>query len=253
MARYNDLHGVCAAVTGAAGGIGRACAQALAANGSNVAVLDLPDRAEEARETVRAIRDAGGQARAFEIDVTSVHSIKHAVQATEKDLGPLRIWVNNAGVIVRKPALEVTEEDWDRVVDVCLRGVFFCSQAAAAAMKESGGGSIINLSSVFGLVAGVNRVAYSTSKAAVAHLTRILACEWQRYGIRVNALAPCFVRTPMTEMLLERGLDVQNRSLGERLADPEDVAEAVLFLASHEASRMVTGHTMAVDGGWTAW
>jgi len=253
MAQYVDLQGACAAITGAAGGIGRACAQALALNGCRIAVLDLADKLDEAHETVELIQGAGGQAHAFEIDVTRVESIKRAIQATNQGLGPLRIWVNNAGTVVRKPAFEVTEEDWDRVTGVCLRGVFFCSQAAAAAMRDSGGGSIINIASVFGLVAGVNRAPYSTSKAAAVHLTRILACEWHQYGIRVNAVAPCFVRTPMTERLLEQGLDVQNRSLDERLADPADVAEAVLFFASASASRMVTGHTLAVDGGWTAW
>jgi 2-dehydro-3-deoxy-D-gluconate 5-dehydrogenase len=247
------LLGSCAVVTGAAKGIGRACALALGRAGCNVAVLDLSDKLDAAGETATAIRSLGPEAQSFELDVRKVDSFDGAVNDIEERLGPIRVWVNNAGVIVRKPAIDVSPAEWDQVIDVCLRGVFFASQAAARAMRRHDGGSIVSISSVFGLVAGINRVAYSVSKAGIVHMTRVLAAEWSQYGIRVNCVAPCFVDTPMTRELLRTGLDVQNKTFGEKLADPDDVARAVAFLANSVESRMITGHTLTVDGGWTTW
>jgi NAD(P)-dependent dehydrogenase (short-subunit alcohol dehydrogenase family) len=147
----------------------------------------------------------------------------------------------------------LTADDWTRVLTTNLSGAFFCAQAfARAVIAAKMEGCIVNVASIFGLTGGPNRAAYSASKAGLVNLTRVLAYEWQPFGIRVNAVAPTFVRTPLTDRLLAGGLDIQNRALGERLATPEDVAEAVYFLSSHAAA-MIAGHTLPVDGGWLAW
>lgn len=250
---YPDLQGRCAVITGGASGIGRACASELAKNGAKVAVLDLPAQASAASAAIVSLETLGVEALAVEADVRDVSSIQRAVDQIRSELGPPQIWVNNAGSVVRKPALEVSEDEWDRVVDVCLRGAFFCSRLAAESMRQNGGGNIINMASVYGLIGGRNRAAYAASKAGLVNLTRVLALEWREYAIRVNAIAPCFVRTPMTEKLLGEGLDVPNRAINEDLANPEDVGHAVCFLASDFASGMITGHALPVDGGWTAW
>lgn len=251
--RYPDLQGRCAVITGGASGIGRACAGELAKNGAKVAILDLPAQASASSSAVSSLKTLGAQALAVEADVRNVPSLQKALDQIHSELGPPQIWVNNAGWVVRKPALEITETEWDQVIDVCLRGAFFCSQLVAESMRRNAGGSIINMASVYGLVGGKHRAAYAASKAGLINLTRVLAVEWREYSIRVNAVAPCFVRTPMTERLLSEGLDVPNRALGEGLADPEDVGHAVCFLASDFASGMITGHSLPVDGGWTAW
>lgn len=250
---YPDLDGKCAVVVGGAGGLGSSAALGLARNGCRVAVLDLPGKHEQSKEVVQQITGAAAIAVDFPCDVLDVVKLETAFEEVRQALGPPRVLVNSAGVVLRKPALDVTEEDWDRVVDVCLRGTFFAAQVAARHMRESGGGSIINVSSIFGTVAGRNRVAYGASKAGVLNATKVLAVEWQPYGIRVNAVAPTFVRTPMTEALLSAELDVVNKSLIRPLAEPEDVSSAITFLASDVASGMITGQSLAVDGGWTTW
>jgi 2-dehydro-3-deoxy-D-gluconate 5-dehydrogenase len=249
---YDDLAGRWAVVTGGASGIGRACALALAETGCHTAILDLPAQSQAAEETIGLVTAMGRQATFLAADVTDVPSVRRAVAEMGQRQTPVSIWVNCAGRVIRKPALELTEADWDAVLDVNLRGSFFCAQAAAAAMQHTSGGSIVNISSIFGLLGGANRAAYASSKAGLVNLTRCLAVEWQPLGIRVNAVAPSFVRTPLTEQLLAGGLDVQNRTLGNELPEPGDVAATVCFLAS-QAARMITGQVLAVDGGWSAW
>lgn len=233
--------GMVAAVTGGAGGIGIAIARELAHSGHKVIVLDLPTAEPPA------------DFHFVPLDIRRPSDIERAFREIESVAGTPTIWVNNAGVAVRKPAIEITPEEWERVIETNLTGSFFCAQAFARRLiSVRKPGVLINIASIFGLVGGPRRAAYSASKAALVNLTRVLAYEWHEFGIRVNAVAPTFVRTPMTEKLLLEGLDVVNRSLSGRLASPEDVACAVRFLASPEAA-MITGHTLPVDGGWLAW
>jgi NAD(P)-dependent dehydrogenase (short-subunit alcohol dehydrogenase family) len=184
-----DLSGKVAFVTGGTGGLGRAIAVMLAARGARVAVADLPDRAAEIEALVAEL---GAQALAVPCDVRQPATLHAAVATTARELGSLDVMVCNAGVNIRKPSLEVTEQDWDTVVDVNLRGVFFTAQAGAAEMVRRGhGGKIVSIASIMGLVASArSSAAYCASKAGVVNLTRALAIEWAEHGIQVNSVAP---------------------------------------------------------------
>ncbi|HEY8745300.1 MAG TPA: glucose 1-dehydrogenase [Chloroflexota bacterium] len=244
-----------ALVTGAGSGIGRAIALALAEAGAHVAVTELPDRLPKAVEVGDQIRALGRESLALPLDVTDVPSIGPIVDTVRKQLGRLDLLVNNAGVQVARPALDVSEDDWDRVVDVNLRGVFFCAQAAGRVMVAQNHGRIVNVASQNGVVGYFNRAAYCAAKAGVVNLTRVLAIEWAPHNVLVNAVAPTFVRTPMGERTLSDPAvrdDILRRIPLGRIAEPEDVVGAVVYLAS-AAAAMVTGHTLLIDGGWTAW
>jgi 2-dehydro-3-deoxy-D-gluconate 5-dehydrogenase len=253
----DSLTGMTALVTGSGSGIGQATARALSAAGANVVVTELPDRLERAEATVSELQGAGGHAVAVALDVRSLDSISACVDAAVKaSAGRLDILVNNAGVNVRQPAFEVTEEAWDLVLDTNLKGLFFTAQAAGRAMRDQdpAGGSIINVSSVVGLVGYYDRAAYCSSKAGVINLSRVLAIEWAAHEIRVNAVCPTFVETPLTQVLLENEAiksDILGRTPAGRLATPDEVAAAIAFLAGPSA-RMITGTALTVDGGWTA-
>jgi 2-dehydro-3-deoxy-D-gluconate 5-dehydrogenase len=251
----NDLAlaGKVAFITGGTGGLGRAMVAAFAAQGAAVAIADVAERASQLDEI------AGGLPRAVgvRLDVRDAASIRGAVEATVDSLGAVDIMVCNAGLNVRKPTLEITEEDWDAVLDVNLRGVFFSAQAAALQMVRQGrGGKIVNIASIMGLVGSPrSSAAYCASKAGVVNLTRALAIEWATYDIQVNAVAPTFVLTPLTEDIFANAdflQSVLDRTPNGKLATPEAVADAVVFLASSRAD-MITGTTLPVDGGWTAW
>jgi NAD(P)-dependent dehydrogenase (short-subunit alcohol dehydrogenase family) len=247
------MHGKVAFITGGAGGLGQAMAAAFAAQGAAVAVADLPRRRREVDQIAQALPRALG----VSLDVTDSDSIRHAVQDVSDALGSLDVMVCNAGLNVRKPTLEVTEADWDAVLDVNLRGVFFSAQAGAAQMVQQGrGGKIVSIASIMGLVGSPSSsAAYCASKAGVVNLTRVLAIEWAKHNIQVNSVAPTFVRTPLTEGIFENEAFLQSvldRTPNGKLATPESIADAVVFLASSKAD-MITGITMPVDGGWTAW
>jgi len=228
-----DLKGKTAVVTGAARGIGKAVAELFASRGATVARLDV-----EPGETIAC-------------DVTDEAS----VDATFTKLGRIDILVNNAGVVVRKNSFDITREEWDRVIAVNQTGLFLCSRAAARSMKRNGGGAIVNLASIMGFSGGLfPNPAYQASKGAVINLTRALALEFAEHNIRVNAVAPTFVRTDLTtpifsnpEMLKQV---MQHTPLG-RLPEVEDIAAAILFLAS-PAARCITGVTLPVDSGYLA-
>jgi 2-deoxy-D-gluconate 3-dehydrogenase len=169
-------------------------------------------------------------------------------------LGPLDVLVANAGIAIRKPALELTEEDWDRVLDVDLKGVFFCCQAAGRRMVPRRRGSIVTISSQNGVIGYYERAAYCAAKAGVVNLTRVLAIEWATAGVRVNAIGPTFVETALTSKALAdppTREDILRRIPLGRLGTPQEIANAVLFLASPAAS-LITGTCLLVDGGWTA-
>ncbi len=252
-----QLDGKLALVTGAGSGLGRACALALSAEGATVAVTELLGKLELAEETVALVEAAGGKAHALALDVRDLANITACVDAAAALTGRIDILVNNAGVNVRRFAFDVTEADWDAVIDVNLKGVFFTAQAVGRVMRDQQptGGSIINMSSVMGLIGYFQRSAYCSSKAAVLNLTKVLAVEWAELGIRVNAVCPTFVDTPLTRPMFESQpeftADVMKRTLLGRLATPEEIAAAVVFLAGPGAA-MVHGHALAVDGGWTA-
>lgn len=244
-----------AIVTGAGRGMGRMFAVALAAAGADVVVTELPGREADAEETAVEIRELGRRALVTSLDVTQTDSIQAMVKQVVDEWARIDILVNNAGINIRQFALDVTEDSWDSIEYVNQRGVFFCSKAVGQHMIErGGGGKIINIASQMGLVGDRERVVYCATKAAVINMTRVLAIEWASHGVNVNAVAPTYVRTPLVENLIQDKAihdDIVRRIPLGRMAEPVDVAGAVVFLAS-PAAAFITGHTLVVDGGWTA-
>jgi NAD(P)-dependent dehydrogenase (short-subunit alcohol dehydrogenase family) len=239
-------------VTGGSKGIGRGIAEYL---GRHAAKVVLTSRAEETAASVaHELRSLGVDATGCGLEVGDTASIDELTERVWSDHGGATLLVNNAGTNIPEPALEVSEASWDTVQSANLKGTFFMSQAVARRWIEDGSsGAIVNIASQAGLVAIDKRAAYCSSKAGVINLTRELALEWAPHGIRVNAVAPTFVSTPMTEPMLAdtafRDKVMSMIPLG-RVALPEEVAAATLFLAS-EAAGLVTGHTLVIDGGWT--
>jgi NAD(P)-dependent dehydrogenase (short-subunit alcohol dehydrogenase family) len=246
-----SLTGRVSVVTGANRGIGRALAQALAEAGSDVALLvRAPSSAAEA---VEELTDLGVQAAAVAGDVTQPGQMEQAVQDVLARWGRVDVLVNNAGACIHRPALEVTAEEWATVMDVNVNGVWHCSQAFGRAMVAQGSGTIINIGSISAQI--VNRpqfqAGYNASKAAVHHLTRSLAVEWAPYGVRVNAIAPGYIKTemaPVDEPQFQRHW-IEDAPM-RRYAMPEELGPKVVFLAS-AASSFMTGEVMVVDGGYT--
>lgn len=234
-------------VTGAGGGLGSAIADGLAGLGATVYGTSRdPD-------TARQVSERFGTPPQL-LDVTNVDAIGAFVDHLQRASGGVDMLVNNAGVNITRSAVDVTEKEWDTVVDTNLKGSFFLSTALARGWLDSGSsGSIVNVASQAGTVAIEERAAYGSSKAGLIHLTRILALEWARCGIRVNAVAPTFVRTELTAATLSRpdwAAELLSRIPAGRFGEPEDVVGAVAFLLGDAAS-LVTGHTIAVDGGYT--
>jgi NAD(P)-dependent dehydrogenase (short-subunit alcohol dehydrogenase family) len=246
------LNGEIALVTGATRGIGRACARALGEAGAAVA-LGCRD-VQAGAELAKALRDDGVNAIAVHMDMLSLESIEQAVAQVETELGPLSVLVNNAGHSRPAPAMQVKADDYDAMFDLNVKGAFFASQAAARTMAARGRGSIINIASQAGLVALDGESIYCMTKAAMIHMTQCLAVEWAQHHIRVNAVAPTFIRTDSTKGWLENETSL-NALLARiplrRIGEPENVAEPVVFLASNAAA-LITGATLKIDGGWTA-
>jgi NAD(P)-dependent dehydrogenase (short-subunit alcohol dehydrogenase family) len=248
-----DLKGQVVLVTGAAHGLGRTIALAMAHAGADVALGLRDERSHDGLP--EEIERLGRRVLPLQMDVTRLDQITAAIDAAVAGFGRLDVLVNNAGVAIGSPADEVREEDYDRMLSLNLKGLFFASQAAARVMKAGGGGRIINLSSQAGFVALPGESIYCVTKAAIAHLTKCLAVEWGQYNITVNAVAPTFIETPGNQEALADPAfhaDVLERIAAlHRLGQPMDVAGAIVFLAS-PAARFITGHTMLIDGGWTA-
>jgi len=238
------LDGKVAMVTGGTRGIGRGIAAALAAAGARVAVLGRDRSRAEAVAT-----ELGAGARGFGCDVTSQASVEAAVAAIEKDLGGVDILVNNAGVTKDNVFLRLTDADWDTVLEANLKGAFRTIRAASRGMMKKRWGRIINVASVVGLIGNKGQANYAASKAGLIGLTKTIARELASRGITVNAVAPGYIATDMTASLTDEQRELLARQIPlERLGTPEDVAAAVLFLASHEAA-YITGQVLAVDGG----
>jgi NAD(P)-dependent dehydrogenase (short-subunit alcohol dehydrogenase family) len=248
---YN-LDGQVAIVTGAGSGLGRAIALRLSREGAAIAATDL--NAEAAEKLMVEIKAQIKSGLSIQMDVSVEKDVERTVRQTLENFGRIDILVNNAGINIPQWATEVTEEAWDGVINLNLKGLFFCCQAVGKVMIQQRKGKIINVSSTMGSVGLERRAAYSSSKAGVNLLTKVLAIEWAPYQINVNAIAPTFVETPLTKPMFEekgfRDSVLGNIPLG-RIAQPKDVAGAIIYLAS-EASNMVTGHVLLIDGGWTA-
>ena len=241
-----------ALVTGASRGIGRDLCRALAAAGATVAAAARDEATLD--ELCDELTDAGATAVPVVLDVTDVAAVRAAVDGVVERFGRLDVLVNNAGIGWNAPALEVTEDHWDDLMAVNLRGLFFCCQAAGRVMVEQGAGRIVNMSSQAGLVGIPDHAAYSASKGGVNLLTKVLALEWASSGVTVNAVAPTFIRTPGTAERLDQPEfleDVLSRIPVGHVGTTSDVAGAVIYLAS-PAAGLVTGHVLVVDGGWTA-
>ena len=248
------LDGEVAVVTGGGHGLGRAIGTALAGAGAIVVLADSDTAA--ARGAAEEIALAGGRVEARALDVTDEPAIENVFAAVVAAHGRLDILVNNAGIAIRRPATELELDDWHRVLDVNLTGVFLCARHAARHMIAAGGGRIVNLASIMSFSGGglYPNISYQATKGAVLNLTRALAVEWAPHNVRVNAVAPTWTRTRLISGFLAdpeivAALEAM-MPLG-RLAEPEDIVGAVLFLVSRAAA-MVTGHTLPVDGGFLA-
>ena len=241
-----------AIITGAASGIGRTTAILFAREGGKVVVADKNEVG--GNETVDLIRSDGGQAIFDYVNVTSATDIQGMVKTTINTYGKLNILVNNAGIAIRLPVVDLSEEDWDRNIDVNLKSIYLSSKYAIPRMIENGGGSIVNIASIYGIVGGRIRAAYAASKGGVVNLTRSMALDYALHKIRVNCVCPGFVNTPLLKNILKDKEEYQALAdlhpMG-RLGDMLEIALGVLYLASDESS-FVTGIALPIDGGYTA-
>jgi len=250
------LAGKVAIITGAGVGIGRSTALLFAKEGAKVVVADYDS--ERGVETVGIIREDGGEATFIQVDVSKAADIERMVRTTVETYGKLDILVNNAGIYTQADAVEMTEEDWDRILDVNLKGVFLCSKYCIPEIIKGGGGSIVNIGSEAGIVGIKNQVAYNVSKSGIIALTKSTAIDFAAHNIRVNCVCPGTTETPLVKAALERAPDpaAARRALEEvrpanRLGRPEEIAAGILYLASDE-SPYATGSILSIDGGYTA-
>jgi NAD(P)-dependent dehydrogenase (short-subunit alcohol dehydrogenase family) len=243
------LQGKVAAITGASMGLGQAVATLFAAEGAQVVVADI--NANEGQETVNRIRAQGGEAVLVQMDVRQAQDAERLTRATVESFGRLDVLVNNVGVQVNKDVVDTSEEEWDFVVDTNLKSMFLCSKYAVAQMRQQGGGNIICISSLSGLVGNGLQASYNASKHGVIGLVRSMAVDHASDNIRVNVVCPGSMNTPLTETIPEEKLaPYREANLMKRFAAPGEIAQAVLFLASDEAS-FVTGSVLVADGGYT--
>jgi NAD(P)-dependent dehydrogenase (short-subunit alcohol dehydrogenase family) len=249
------LEGDVAFITGGGGAVGGATARAYVRAGAAVVLADKA--LEPAQRIADEIQRTGGRAMALMVDVTEEGSVQSAVASTERAFGKVDILVNNAGINVRKAPEQLTLADWTSVIGVNLTGYFLCARAVGTGMLARRSGRIINVASIMGYRGSPisANLAYCTSKGGVVNFTRTLAGEWAPHGVRVNGIAPTYLRTPLTERLLadpQISAKIATRTPMGKAGVPEDLEGAMVFLAS-AASSLITGHTIAVDAGWLAW
>lgn len=252
------LDGKTCIVTGGGNGIGKATCLCLASEGAHVAVTDIDEaNAKSVREEIKA---QGGTAGYWRLDVANADAVQQVFDAVADRFGQIDIVVNNAGIAgVSAPTHEIDEADWRKVIDVNVNGVFFCTKAAIPHLKKAGGGSIINLSSIYGLVGAPDLPPYHASKGAVRLMTKTDALLYARDGIRVNSVHPGFIWTPLVEGLAEsseEGAEAFRKGLDDlhpigHVGEPEDIAAGIAYLASDDA-KFVTGSELVIDGGYTA-
>ncbi|RAS75531.1 SDR family NAD(P)-dependent oxidoreductase [Priestia endophytica] len=253
MSYFSELKSKKVVIVGGSKGIGKDMALAFAELESDVIITGRNE--QDLQEAAAELQQHNPQCSYLTADIQDVQQIYNMIDLAHERLGRIDVLVNNAGINITKPSLEVTEEDWDRVLDTNLKGTFFCAQRAGKYMIEQGhAGKIINIVSQMAFVGYIKRAAYCSSKGGAVQLTKALAVEWAQHQIKVNAVAPTFIETDFTKTMFEDAAfhqDVLSRiPLGE-LAKPYDVTGAVLFLASDMAN-FITGETIRVDGGWTA-
>ena len=252
-----NLEGKTAIVTGAGRGLGQAMANFLAQAGANLVIFDV--NSEDIHAAADEIEEKGGKVVSAVVDVTDSSQVQAGIKLAVETFGGVDILVNNAGVTSRSPFEDLEEEDWERIIHVNLGGVYQCSRWVARQMIAQGrGGSVINIASISALVGnrGGNNSHYCASKGGVLALTRSLAVEWAAYQIRVNAIAPGYFVTPMTDRLKTINREFYDELVSRvplgRFGEGSDLAGAVIYLAS-EASKFVSGHALVIDGGYTAW
>jgi len=248
-----DLRGEKAIVTGAAQGLGEQIALGLAEAGADIAVVDI--NIDGTVRVAESIRNIGRESISIKVDVTKISDVENMVKMVKDRFGEIDILVNNAGIVNNLPAEQITKEEWDRVIEVNLCGVFLCAQVVGREMIKQKKGNIINISSMSGLI--VNRpqpqIHYNTSKAGVIMITKSLAGEWAKYNIRVNAIAPGYMRTPLVDKVFPKyGKGWSSLTPMGRIGDPSEIKGPALFLASR-ASSFVTGSVLVMDGGYTLW
>lgn len=247
-----DLFGLqnkIAVVSGAGGGIGGAIARAFAGYGADVMIVDRD--IDSARSNANLIAKMGPRAVPYELDITDCAAIENMTEAALAEFGRIDILVNSAGMNIRKGIVDIQEEDWDPVINVNLKGVVFCCQAAARIMIKQNRGKIINIASISSILGHPDRGAYAASKGGLIQVTKVMATEWARYNICVNAISPAAVDTPFIDGLKKNREKLDREKsripLG-RIATPEDIRGAAVFLAS-DASDFITGHNLIIDGG----
>ena len=247
-----DLTGKTAIVTGGSKGIGFGMACALANVGADIVVVSR--NLAEGEQAAAEIKGMGRKAIAISCDVTDAAAVDAMVGKAVATFGKVDILLNNAGMNIRKPIVDLTAEEWDRVLDTNLKGIFLVAQRVGQEMIKQKSGKVINIASILGMIGLPMLGPYAASKGGIVQLTKVLALEWAQYNINVNAIAPAYIRTPMTEGWLtdkERLNAILASTPMGRLGGVEDLAGPVVFLASDMAS-YVTGHTLMVDGGWVA-
>lgn len=249
-----SLSGKVALITGCRRGIGRSIALAFAKAGADIAICDIVINDGKLEKVAQEIREFGRGSLALQADTSSKSDVEDMVEKVCKDLGVIDILVNNAGVNLTKPILDLSEDEWDKIIDIDLKGYFLCAQSVGKKMVEKREGAIINIASQFAFKAVPNVGAYCIAKQGVVMLTRVLARELGQYNIRSNAIAPGMVKTDFNRQVWTNKELIENLlptiPLG-KLAEPEDITGTALYLASN-ASRHVSGHTIVVDGGGIA-